>query len=162
MCWHRHVLALIVPLGIGGFIFFGFWLWGFLDTIATESLLVRNLPKETWVFVVILVPVGGALAWLLLGRPLGAGIGLGGSYRPPTYGNASRARGFEDSPDWDVRKERIRGPRIDERGVSEADNSETNAVKERRLLEWEAELAKREAALDDVSDVDPSNDADGE
>lgn len=31
---------------------------------------MRNLPKLVWLLLVVLVPVAGALAWLVLGRPL--------------------------------------------------------------------------------------------
>ena len=134
----------IVPIGIGGLIFFAFWFWAILDCIATDSILVRNLPKTTWLFVVILLPTAGALAWLLLGRPEGAGLGIGGTYRPPDYTQRSRGRGFADSPAWREQSKQISAPRPPASDIAESD-----AVKERRLLEWEAELEKREAALQD-------------
>ena len=146
------MVAVIVPIGIGGVVFFALWFWAILDCIATDSILVRNLPKTTWLFVVIFLSMPGALAWLLLGRPEGAGLGIGGTYRPPNYTERSRSRGFEDSPAWEAQRKQIpaQPPKpVDDKGI------ESNAVKERRLLEWEAELNKREAALAD-------NDADGD
>ena len=138
------MVAVILPIGIGGLVFFGLWFWAILDCIATDSILVRNLPKTTWLFVVILIPTAGALAWLLLGRPEGAGLAVGGNYRPPNYTERSRSRGFEDSPAWEAQRREIKAPK-----PADDDITESNAVKERRLLEWEAELEKREAALDE-------------
>lgn len=137
------MVGVIVPIGIGGVVFFVLWFWAILDCIATDSILVRNLPKTTWLFVVILIPTAGALAWLLLGRPEGAGLSVGGNYRPPDYTQRPRSRGFEDSAEWESKSKAISKPKPTE------EISESNAVKERRLLEWEAELAKREAALDE-------------
>jgi len=139
-----NVIGAILPLGIGGMIFFAFWFWAVLDCIAMDSILVRNLPKTTWLFVVILLPSVGALGWLLLGRPEGAGLGIGGSYRPPDYRQQTRTRGFEDSPQWESKRKQITPP-----PAATTNPSESSAAKERRLLEWEAELKKREAALDD-------------
>ena len=139
-----HMVGVIVPIGVGGLVFFGLWFWAILDCIATDSILVRNLPKTTWLFVVILLPTAGALAWLLLGRPEGAGLSVGGKYRPPDYTQRPRARGFEDSAQWQQRSKQIKPPKPTANEIAESD-----AVKERRLLEWEAELEKREAALGD-------------
>lgn len=144
MCSYVAMVGVIVPIGIGGIVFFALWFWAILDCIATDSVLIRNLPKTTWLFVVILIPTAGALAWLLLGRPEGAGLGIGGTYRPPDYTQRSRSRGFEDSAEWQTRSKQIKPPRPTTKDVSES-----NALKERRLAEWEAELRRREDALDD-------------
>lgn len=40
-----------------------------LDCIATDSSLVRNLPKTLWIMLIIFLPTIGSVAWLLLGRP---------------------------------------------------------------------------------------------
>jgi hypothetical protein len=40
-----------------------------LDCIATDSSLVRNLPKTFWILLIIFLPTIGSVAWLLLGRP---------------------------------------------------------------------------------------------
>jgi hypothetical protein len=49
------------------------WVYCIFDVIASDSAVVRNLPKTMWLFIVILLPDIGALAWLLLGRPERAG-----------------------------------------------------------------------------------------
>ena len=154
-----QMIGVIVPIGLGGVVFFALWFWAILDCIATDSVLVRNLPKTTWLFVVILLSMPGALAWLLLGRPEGAGLGIGGTYRPANYTQRGRNRGFEDSTEWQTRSKSIKPPPVAAAAaeISESsDITESDAVKERRLLEWEAELHKREAALDD----DPPTESD--
>jgi len=160
------VLGVIVPIGIGGLVFFGLWFWAILDCIATDSMLMRNLPKQTWILIVVFVPTAGALAWLLLGRPEGAGMSVGGKYRPPDYTKGQRTRALEDSPDWERRKKSARPPRTSSSSAppaakpSDKPVGESDAVKERRLLEWEAELKKREAALNPETPTDgPETDA---
>jgi len=138
------MVGMIVPIGIGGLVFFGLWFWSMLDCIATDSNMVRNLPKITWLFVVFLIPTAGALAWLLLGRPGGAGSSVGGNYRTAEHAQRPRSRGFEDSAEWQQLSKQIKAPK-----PLAPEASESNAVKERRLLEWQAELKKSEAALDD-------------
>ena len=143
------MIAAIVPIGLGGLVLFAFWFWALVDTIATDSVLVRNLDKMTWIFVIIFLPLAGALAWLLLGRPEGAGLSVGGTYRPPDYTRSQKVRGYEDSSDWKKRS-------ADIKPAPSAEIKESNAVKERRLLEWEAELSKREQALGDDASSDDS------
>jgi hypothetical protein len=97
------------------------WIFCILDVISTEEVLVRNLPKMLWLLIVIILPDIGSIAWLLLGRPAGAGFQLGsqvGVYKPP-----KRAIGPEDSPDFLASMER------------------------RRLQSWEQELRRREEEL---------------
>ena len=157
MCSDGPVIGVILPISIGALVFFGLWFWAILDCISMDTILVRNLPKTTWLFVVIFVPTAGALAWLLLGRPEGAGLAVGGSYRPRNYTQQSRSKGFEDSTEWKSRSKQIKAP-----APSTEDLTESNAVKERRLLEWEAELKKREAALDPDGSPEPEQDQDSD
>ena len=51
----------------------GLWVYCILDVIASDDVLMRNLPKGVWLMIVIFLPDVGSLAWLLLGRPLYAG-----------------------------------------------------------------------------------------
>ncbi|MFT4988447.1 MAG: hypothetical protein ACI88C_000466 [Acidimicrobiales bacterium] len=159
MCSDGAMIGVIVPIGIGGVVFFGLWFWAILDCISTDSVLIRNLPKRTWLFVVIFVSMPGALAWLLLGRPEGAGLRVGGTYRKRDYTQRPRSKGFEDSAEWQSLSKQIKAPTP--LTPSTDDITETTAVKQRRLLEREAELKKREAAKDPDSadDPDPPNGA---
>jgi len=80
--------------GIVAVAFLLFWIWALLDCIATDSAMVRNLPKLMWILLVLILPVIGALAWLLLGRPEKA------DWRPGSsdYASPRRPVGVEDSP----------------------------------------------------------------
>jgi hypothetical protein len=46
------------------------WIYCIFDVIASDDVLIRNLPKGMWLLIVIFLPDVGSLAWLLLGRPL--------------------------------------------------------------------------------------------
>lgn len=97
------------------------WIFCILDVISTEEVLCRNLPKYFWLLIVIILPDVGSIAWLLLGRPVGAGFRLGsqvGVYKPQ-----KRAIGPEDSPDF------------------------LASIERKRLESWEQELRRREEEL---------------
>ncbi len=178
------MLAVIVP-GLAGAFFFLFWVWAVFDVIAMDSILIRNLPKSTWVFLVMFIPPVGAVAWLALGRPENAGFSAGSVRRAPPqrfdyYNSSPRVRGPEDDPNWQA----PRSPRSPSSGRpttgspaassptdgppgdassdspdsnspdSESATSDSLAARERKILEREAELAKREAALDDPPEDD--------
>ena len=142
----------IIVHSMGGAFLLIFWAWAVLDCISTDSIIVRNLPKTTWLLLVLFIPTIGAVAWLLLGRPEHAGVSLGGQRswlyeeRPAPPGGASRPapRGLEDDPGW--RANTVRS------APAGQGSDESLAIRERKLLEREAELAKREANLDDADD----------
>lgn len=99
-----HSIGLIIHGALGGLLFL-LWLWVIFDVIATDSVLVRNLPKATWLFFTIFIPVVGVMAWIALGRPEGAGLSVGGQRRLPygyDPGRTARTRviGLEDSDQW--------------------------------------------------------------
>ena len=107
--------------GIIGLALLGLWIFCILDVISTEEVLIRNLPKLFWLLIVIILPDVGSIAWLLLGRPVGAGFRLGsqiGVYKPQ-----KRAIGPEDSPDF------------------------LASIERKRLQSWEQELKRREEEL---------------
>jgi hypothetical protein len=121
--------------GLFGVVLFALWIWAVLDVISTDRVLVRNLEKNIWLMLVIFVPTVGAVAWLAVGRPVNAGFSPGSTAVRQAPSNREAApRGPEDRADWPI---------------SNRSASESNAAKERRLLEWEAELKKRESNLDD-------------
>jgi Phospholipase_D-nuclease N-terminal len=117
----KEVRAVIFGDGIVALGLLGLWIFCILDVISTDQVLCRNLPKYVWLFIVIILPGVGSVAWLLLGRPTGAGFRLGsqiGVYKPQ-----KRAIGPEDSPDFIASMER------------------------KRLEGWEQELKRREDEL---------------
>ncbi len=131
----------LVPGLLGGFLLL-FWLWALVDVILTDSLLVRNMAKGTWLFLVLMVPTIGAVAWVFFGRPEGATVNPGGQlhYESNPYRSSPSSGAFEDSPGW-------QRPGSAPSRPAQIEDGESLAVRQRKLLEKEAELAKREEAL---------------
>jgi hypothetical protein len=67
-------------------------LYAFIDCVQTPRAYARSLPKWLWLLLVVLVPVVGAVAWLVLGRPQSASLVAAG---------ARRGRGVPVAPDDD-------------------------------------------------------------
>lgn len=118
--------------GLIGFLLIALWLYCIFDVIATDEVLIRSLPKLVWLFIVIIIPSIGSIAWLALGRPQFAG------WRPgDTEGRATRrVVGPEDRPDFSP------GP-----GSGLADAG--------RLQAWEDDLQRRERELRRQKPEDP-------
>ena len=102
-----------------------------IECIQTD--VPRNLSKTTWVFVIILLPVVGGIAWLVAGRP---------EHRParnvpwPSTGTAGfpeYERPRRSSPDDDP--EFLAGMRT------------SDDKHEQMLKDWEAQLRDREHKL---------------
>lgn len=72
-------------------------LFALLDVIATESSMCRNLPKNLWLLLVLLVPTMGPLAWLIMGRPEKTRFRPGDT-RYRSTGHPSRPLGPDDDP----------------------------------------------------------------
>ncbi|CCH77102.1 conserved exported hypothetical protein [Nostocoides japonicum T1-X7] len=68
--------------------------WALVECLQTPSTEVRALPKLVWVAVIVLLPILGAVAWFVAGRPTGH-PGGGGSGR-----TLSRPMGPDDDPDF--------------------------------------------------------------
>ena len=80
-----------------------FWVYTVLDVITTDEARIRNLPKMTWLLLVVLLFEIGALAWWVAGRPQGAARSLpykGNTGVPPEYDRPGRA--VAQSPDDDA------------------------------------------------------------
>lgn len=89
-------------------------IYALIDAIMTPRVQARSLPKPLWIVLIILIPLLGALAWLLVGRPRaephhrgGGGNGGGGGTdgpaprTPPT--RPGRRRGSpapDDDPEF--------------------------------------------------------------
>jgi hypothetical protein len=54
--------------GVGGFLVFALWVYCFVDVLITPESACRNLPKLAWVFIVLLLPFFGSIAWLIAGH----------------------------------------------------------------------------------------------
>lgn len=55
--------------GFAGLVVVALWVFCFIDVLLTPDTAVRNLPKLAWVFIVLLLPTIGSIAWLVAGRP---------------------------------------------------------------------------------------------
>lgn len=61
---------MLIDGGLGlGVILTALWVYCLLEVIMTDEHLVRNLPKLTWVVIVLFTFEVGAVAWLVAGRP---------------------------------------------------------------------------------------------
>lgn len=96
--------------GVLSVVYFVFFLYCLLDVVLSEPSLVRNLPKLVWVFIVLIVPLAGGIAWLVAGRPENA-TAAPGSTRSRNSGSGRAGRGDrrgrqpppmgpEDDPDF--------------------------------------------------------------
>lgn len=54
--------------GFGGLLVLGLWIFSFIDVLLTPETECRSLPKLAWIFLVLLVPLLGSIAWLVAGR----------------------------------------------------------------------------------------------
>jgi hypothetical protein len=86
-----------VGYGFIGFLFFAFWIWALFDCIATDSTLVRNLPKLVWILLIVFLFAIGGVAWVLLGRPQRAASRSRGTSAP----RMRRPSSSEDHPRYD-------------------------------------------------------------
>jgi hypothetical protein len=126
----------------------GLWIYCIFDVIASDDVLIRNLPKGMWLLIVIFLPDVGSLAWLLLGRPLYAGWRPGDTTRRAPR----RVVGPEDRDDFPTGRlpppppRRIEPPRPEARPLgSRADEL---AAWEEQLRQREEELRRREEGED--------------
>ena len=118
--------------GLIGLALLALWVYCIFDVIATDEILIRSLPKMAWLFIVIILPDIGSIAWLALGRPQFAG------WRPgDTEGRVTRrVVGPEDRPDF-------------------SPGSGSGRTDAAHLQAWEADLQRREQELRRQKPEDP-------
>lgn len=63
------MIKLELLLGIATF---ALWVFCLVDVIGSDAARVRNLPKVAWVVLILIFPLVGSIAWLVVGRPEGA------------------------------------------------------------------------------------------
>jgi hypothetical protein len=122
-----------------GLLVLAFWVFAVFDVIKTDRTLCRNLPKEMWLFVVIILPALGAIAWFIMGRPEGA------RFRPGSTEQRQPGSMWKLEPRGEL-------PGAGQSGhgghVGPEDNPEfMRGAEERRLRAWEEELRRREEEL---------------
>jgi hypothetical protein len=69
------------------------WVFCLIDVITSSDADIRNLPKMAWLFIVLILPDIGSIAWLVAGRNW---QGRTGSYRSHTV--AAKAYPEYDRP----------------------------------------------------------------
>jgi Phospholipase_D-nuclease N-terminal len=82
--------------GMGGLLVLALWIFSFIDVLLTPEGACRNLPKLAWVFLVLLLPLLGSIAWLVAGRPWNR---VPGGARP--FANQRASRSAPNNPDDD-------------------------------------------------------------
>lgn len=70
-----------------------------ISCLSAERGAIRGLPRPVWVLLILLLPLLGAIAWFLAGRPVTRRPGPGGG--TPTAGPAGRPRPKPAAPDDD-------------------------------------------------------------
>ncbi|QIK66177.1 hypothetical protein G7072_07310 [Nocardioides sp. HDW12B] len=79
------------------------WIYCVVSVILTPDGATRNLPKLAWLFLVLLFPLVGSIAWLVAGRPDTAGSRRSSHEREapafPEYDRPGRAAGVTAESD---------------------------------------------------------------
>jgi hypothetical protein len=74
-------------------------LYALIDALQTDKTLVRTLPKWLWIVVILVLPVLGALWWLVSGRaPRTAYADPAGPPRPSLFGRRREPVAPDDDP----------------------------------------------------------------
>ncbi len=58
-------------------------LYSLVESVQADGSRVRLMPRWLWIVAIVLLPGVGALAWLILGRPLYSGPPSGGRPTAP-------------------------------------------------------------------------------
>jgi Phospholipase_D-nuclease N-terminal len=103
-----RLLPMLVILGLA--------LVALIDCLARDDDEIRGLPKVVWVFVILLFPLIGSLAWFLAGRPtsiLAGPLWRSGDDAATPEPPRRRPLAPDDDPDF-LRGLRNRRPRDDD------------------------------------------------
>ncbi len=69
--------------------------YALIDAISARRDDIRSLPKWLWIFLIVILWIGGAVLWFFFGRPRGAReSGTNGG------GGQARPQGPDDDPDF--------------------------------------------------------------
>lgn len=93
----------------GAALLLAFWVYALVDCIRTDEFRARGLPKGAWIFVVIILPLIGAILWFTIGKEKmpRAGAAGGTAKSRPVYPDDDLA--FLRSVDTEAeREQRIR------------------------------------------------------
>lgn len=134
-----RVLMILVPLALS--------IYAFIDCITTDEKDVRHIPKPVWAILVLLFPLVGSIAWLMVGRKPTAGTGSAGGRRGGWVAP-------DDNPDFlkslekDGKKDGAKddGKKAEPPAADAGTGANTDALAE--LERREAELRRREAEIE--------------
>jgi Phospholipase_D-nuclease N-terminal len=77
----------------------GFWLYCLTDAILTPGAECRGLPKAAWVVIITVTFIGGAIAWLIVRRPV-----RGSSSLPLAAGSSWDPESLEDEGSFRIER----------------------------------------------------------
>jgi len=60
---------MLLPVALFTLFMMGFWLYCLTDAILTPASEFPGMPKPTWIVVITVTFVGGAIAWLVIRQP---------------------------------------------------------------------------------------------
>jgi len=114
------------------------WIFCIIDAISAREDTVRNLPKLAWIFIVLLFPFVGSVAWLVAGRPQTTERRLhpGERFQPefPEYDRPGRAAAVDPDKDAEFLRQ-----------VRERAEEQRRAYREKRTRELKAENEQPDA-----------------
>ena len=126
----------------------GLLVYCLVDCVQADADRVRNLPKVVWVFLIVLLPLVGGIAWLVAGRPESM-------QRRAAPWPSTRTAGF---PEYE-RPRRAVAPDDDPEFLASMRRSDDDH--ERMLRDWERSLREREARLGDQPEPEADERRDG-
>jgi signal transduction histidine kinase len=130
------------------------WIYCLFDVIMADESRIRNLPKVTWIFIVLVTSVIGAVAWLVAGRPQGPVRSLpykGNTGAPyPEYERPGRF--VATNPDDDA--EFLR--QVRERAAAQTAEAKRQRLERERLEAQERERRRLKATEGEPDQVDPA------
>ena len=104
-----------------------------VDAVQTPADQTRNLPRWTWVLLIVLVPFAGPIAWLFAGRPRRGSVPAQDGWPIRDFAAQPRTIAPDDDPEF-------------LRTLKKQNEHEA------RLREWEEDLRRREEGLGKTGD----------
>jgi hypothetical protein len=115
-----------------------------IGCLSAEGDEIRALPRVAWVFIIVLVPLVGAVAWFSAGRPLPAAGGIRSDQLGRGYGP-----GFRAPPERSRPHRRVAAPDDDPEFLRSLDVEQ--ARRDRELFRrWEDDLRRRDDTRPDA------------
>jgi phospholipase D-like protein len=114
-----------------------------IDCVQSDEHRVRNMPKWTWIVLIVLIPIVGPVVWLLAGRP-----------QRGSAGGVPWPSGTAGFPEYERPRPRAKAPDDDPEFLRSLKRA--NTEHEDMLRKWEEDLKRREEEM--RADEDPKPD----